>query len=144
MSTSNGRERNGGTPGSVEGGRRPQDIDQKEYGWSQIGVHDLVPKLGYREYWYPAIEAHKVGRKSFIFFGQRKPTRVKMLGEDVVIFRGKDGKYGALWDRCPHRGALLSYGWCEFEGTVSCPYHGYTFDETGLCLAALTEGPDST
>ena len=29
-------------------------------GVSQVGVHDLVPKLGYREYWYPAVEARKV------------------------------------------------------------------------------------
>ena len=75
---------------------QPQGIDDSEYGWSQIGVHDLVPKLGYREYWYPAIEAHKVGHKSFMFFGRRKPSGVKMLGEDIVIFEGMDGNFGAL------------------------------------------------
>ena len=139
----NGRRQNGGSPGAVTGAMQPQGIDDSEYGWSQIGVHDLVPKLGYREYWYPAIEAHKVGKKSLMLFGRRKPSRVKMLGEDIVIFEGMDGNFGALWDRCPHRGTVLSYGRCEFKGTISCPYHGYTFDETGLCVAALTEGPDS-
>ena len=125
------------------GGQRPEGIDNGEYGWSQIGVHDLVPKTGYREYWYPAIEANKVGRKKYGLFGARGGKRVKLLGEDVVIFKGKDGKFGAVWNRCPHRGALLSFGRCEFEGTISCPYHGYTFDETGLCVGALTEGPES-
>jgi len=115
-------------------------------GVSQVGVHDLVPMLGYREYWYPAVLARQVGRRSFRslnFFGTRTPVRVRMLGEDLVFFPGKDGKIAALWDRCPHRGAYLSYGVCIYEGTVSCPYHGYTFDETGTCVAALTEGPDS-
>ena len=117
--------------GSVIGGQRPEGIDNGEYGWSQIGVHDLVPKTGYREYWYPAIEANKVGRKKYGFFGARGGKRIKLLGEDVVIFKGKDGKFGAVWNRCPHRGALLSFGRCEFEGTISCPYHGYTFGRDG-------------
>ncbi len=71
----NGRKQNGGSPGAVTGAKQPQGIGDNEYGWSQIGVHDLVPKLGYREYWYPAIEAHKVGKKSFMFFVCRKPNR---------------------------------------------------------------------
>ena len=112
----------------------PDRTEETMYGVSQIGIHDLVPQMGYREYWYPAIEVKKLGRK---------PRRVKMLGDDIVLFRGKDGKVGALKDRCPHRGAFLSYGKCEFEGTISCPYHGYTYDETGKCVAAITEGPDS-
>ena len=113
-------------------------------GYSQIGVHDLVPKLGYREYWYPAIHANKVGRRSWWIFGRRKPVTVKMLGEDVLFFPGKNGKIAAIWNRCPHRGAIFTpKGRCEFDGTISCPYHGYTFDETGTCVAALTEGPNS-
>jgi phenylpropionate dioxygenase-like ring-hydroxylating dioxygenase large terminal subunit len=117
--------------------------DSIPYGWSQIGVHDLVPKLGYREYWYPAIKVSQLGRRSVPVFGRQKPVRVKMLGEDIILFWGKDGKPAALWNRCPHRGALLSGGWCEFEGTVSCPYHGYTFNGDGECVAALTEGPEA-
>ena len=93
MTTANGR-------GSVTSPKpeAPQFTHDAEgsntFGWSQIGVHDLVPKLGYREYWYPAIEARKVGRKAYWLFGTRKPTRVKMLGEDIVLFQGKDGPEG--------------------------------------------------
>ena len=113
-------------------------------GYSQIGVFDLVPVLGYREYWYPGIMARDVGKRSWWLFGRRKPVTVKMLGEDVLFFPGKNGRVAAIWNRCPHRGAIFTpKGRCEFDGTVSCPYHGYTFDETGTCVAALTEGPNS-
>lgn len=104
------------------------------YGISQIGAFDHVPATGYREYWYPALLAREVGKR---------PKLVKLLGEEVVFFRGKDRRVVALDDRCPHRGARLSLGRCEYEGTISCPYHGFTYDETGVCVAAITAGPDS-
>ena len=66
-----------------------------------------------------------------------------MLGDELVLFRGKDGNVVALNEWCPHRGARLSRGFCEFEGTVTCPYHGYTFDETGKCVAGLIENTKS-
>ena len=66
-----------------------------------------------------------------------------MLGDDLVLFRDKTGAVVALSDWCPHRGARLSLGLCEFEGTVTCPYHGYVFDGTGQCVAGLIERPDS-
>jgi len=51
--------------------------------------------------------------------GQSESCSVDLGDHDAVkaLIEDVDGKYGALWDRCPHRGALLSYGWCEFEGT---------------------------
>src|SRR5262245_18514272 len=76
------------------------------YGASQIGPFDYCPKLGFREYWYPGIEARKV---------QGRPVSLKMLGDDLVLFRDTAGKVVALSDWCPHRGARLSLGVCEFE-----------------------------
>ncbi len=119
------------------------------YGSSGIGVHDLVPKLGFREYWYPALQLKQLGKRSFRLFGRRKPVRANIMGQDIVFFEGKKGpdgkrKIAAFWNRCPHRGAIFTpKGRCEFDGTISCPYHGYTFDENGDCVAALTEGPES-
>jgi len=104
------------------------------FGASQVGPFDYCPKLGFREYWYPGVEARKVGRA---------PVHVTMLGEDLVLFRDGGGKVVALSDWCPHRGARLSLGVCEFKGTVTCPYHGYVFDGTGQCVAGLIERPDS-
>ena len=95
-----------------------------------------IPALGLREYWYPAIEARKVK-------GKRKPVYWVMLGEELVLFRNRDGSIAALSDVCPHRGASLSGGDCFYAGTVTCPYHGATFDGGGKAVAWLTEGPDS-
>ncbi len=100
-------------------------------------THDIrstLPRLGLREYWYPAIRASKVGKK---------PVTVRMLGEDIMLMRD-NGRVHAFHDRCPHRGLPLSYGKQHFPGTVSCLYHGWTFDMSGQCVTALNEGPDST
>jgi phenylpropionate dioxygenase-like ring-hydroxylating dioxygenase large terminal subunit len=93
-----------------------------------------VPPLGLREYWYPALPAKKVNRKPLFWV---------MLGDELVLFRNKQGEIVALSDVCPHRGASLSEGACFYRGYLSCPYHGATFDGQGECVAYLTEGPDS-
>jgi nitrite reductase/ring-hydroxylating ferredoxin subunit len=98
------------------------------------GVTEDLPVLGYRNYWYPVIEARRV---------KRKAVSVRILGEDIVLFPGKDGRVAALADRCPHRGVKLCRGRTLFPGTISCGYHGWTFDERGNCVAALVEGPES-
>ena len=98
-------------------------------------LRSRIPPLGLREYWYPALPAGDVGWK--------KPIGLRLLGEDLVFFRGRDGEVHALLDRCPHRGAALSWGDCFWKGLVSCPYHGATFDGAGECVEFITEGPDS-
>ncbi len=95
----------------------------------------LIPPLGLKEYWYPAIPDKDVGWK--------KPVGLKICGEEIVLFRAQDGQVKALWDYCPHRGAYLSWGNCFWKGFVSCPYHGATFDGEGECAEFITEGPDS-
>jgi phenylpropionate dioxygenase-like ring-hydroxylating dioxygenase large terminal subunit len=98
-------------------------------------IRPLIPKLGLRNYWYPALGAKRVGR--------RKPVKVSMCGEDICFFRGKKGNIVAIQDICPHRGARLSEGDCHWKGTVACPYHGWVYDEHGQNVAVLSEGPDS-
>ncbi len=98
-------------------------------------LRDRMPESGLREYWYPAIVARKVGK--------RKPVSLKLLSEELVLFRDKRGEVVALQNACPHRGMPLALGDCHFAGTVSCPYHGWTYDKTGECIAVLGEGPDS-
>jgi nitrite reductase/ring-hydroxylating ferredoxin subunit len=123
------------TLGRVNGDQQmAESTVQEAYGASQIGPFDYCPKLGFREYWYPALEARQV---------RGKPVSLKMLGDDLVLFRDRAGTVVALSDWCPHRGARLSLGVCEFEGTVTCPYHGYVFDGSGQCVAGLIERPDS-
>ncbi|WP_162251552.1 MULTISPECIES: aromatic ring-hydroxylating oxygenase subunit alpha [unclassified Nocardioides] len=94
-----------------------------------------MPELGMTEYWYPAIADRKVPR--------RKGVRRTLLGQEVVFFRGKEGQVVALSNWCPHRNASLAQGKCHFAGTITCPYHGLTFDETGEAKAFLGEGARS-
>lgn len=101
----------------------------------EYDLRDQVPAEGLREYWYPALLAKKVGVK--------KPVGVRLLGENLVFFRDGAGKIVSLQDLCAHRGSKLSNGVCHFPGTISCPYHGWTYDAEGKCVAALVEGPES-
>ncbi|MCI0846751.1 MAG: Rieske 2Fe-2S domain-containing protein [Chloroflexi bacterium] len=103
---------------------KPIDLDRRE----------LVPADGLRDFWYPALEDRKVGKK---------PVLVTMLGEKLCFFRDQEGKVAALWDVCPHRGASLSKGDCHFKGTVACHYHGWVFNGAGECVSVLSEGPNS-
>jgi phenylpropionate dioxygenase-like ring-hydroxylating dioxygenase large terminal subunit len=76
--------------------------------------------------------------------GNVRPGRtvsVPMLGEPVLIGRGKDGKVFTVRDICPHRGIPLRYG--KFDGeTIECAYHGWRFGRDGGCVAipSLREG----
>ncbi len=61
-----------------------------------------------------------------------KPLARRLFGTPIVVFRGDDGKPGALLDRCPHRNVPLSLGACK-KGRLECPYHGWQFDTAGAC-----------
>jgi phenylpropionate dioxygenase-like ring-hydroxylating dioxygenase large terminal subunit len=100
--------------------------------------------LGFRNYWYPVLWSREV---------TNRPVPVTLLGENIMLIRDR-GKVHALHDRCLHRGVPLSLGagwlgqraWSrqEFPGTISCGYHGWTYDlSSGVLCAALTDGPDS-
>ena len=98
-------------------------------------MRDVIPAVGLREYWYPLIPDRKLSN--------RHATKVKLLNTELAVYRDKDGNAVAVDDACPHRGASLSKGKCHFKGTLTCPYHGWTFDGEGECVAVLGEGPES-
>lgn len=58
-----------------------------------------------------------------------------LLDEPVALFRGPDGRVGAVADRCPHRFAPLSAGKVGADGLLVCGYHGLGFDRSGACAA---------
>lgn len=104
--------------------------------------HTATPSLpaaidGLREYWYPVLPAAELKK--------HHPTPVTLCGTHMVLFRGEQGRLAGLEDRCPHRGAMLSLGWTNqyAPGSITCRYHGWTFDGHGTCLAALADGPNS-
>jgi phenylpropionate dioxygenase-like ring-hydroxylating dioxygenase large terminal subunit len=61
---------------------------------------------------------------------QAGPLPFRLLGEDIVVFLDKDGRPAALKNRCRHRTARLSKGWCK-DGEIVCGYHGWQYDRDG-------------
>ena len=69
---------------------------------------------------------------------------LRFCGEEIVLQCDGNGKAHGLHNHCPHRGVRLSKGKQWRPNTISCPYHGWTFDlETGDLVAVITNGPDS-
>ena len=66
------------------------------------------------------------------------PLLVRIMGEDLVLFRDLERRYGLLHQRCVHRGASLEYGKCEQRG-LRCCYHGWLWDVDGGLLEAPGE-----
>jgi len=62
-----------------------------------------------------------------------RPRALRVLGEDLILFRDGTGRPGLLYPRCCHRGASLYYGRGEQHG-IRCCYHGWLFDVEGRCL----------
>ncbi len=79
-----------------------------------------------RRYWHPICAAAQLT-------AEQPKKRVRLLGEDLVVFRLPDGRYGLVEEHCRHRGVSLAYGFCENEG-IRCAYHGWLYDLSGRCL----------
>ena len=89
-----------------------------------------------RRYWHPVAAAGELT--------EEKPIKaVKVLGEELVVYRDKQGKCGLVGEHCPHRLASLAYGRVDEEG-IRCPYHGWKFDGAGKCLEQPAEPAGST
>jgi nitrite reductase/ring-hydroxylating ferredoxin subunit len=89
-----------------------------------------------RRYWQPAALVEELATP-------RPVKRVRLLGEDLVLFRDPAGRYGLLHRHCAHRGADLSFGRCE-DGGLRCPFHGWLYDAGGVCLEQPAEPAGST
>ncbi len=79
-----------------------------------------------RHYWQPAALTDELN-------GDRPVLPVRLLGEDLVLFRKPNGDYGLIDRYCPHRGVDLAYGRLEENG-LRCPFHGWLLNEEGKCL----------
>jgi len=88
-----------------------------------------------RRYWQPAALVDELA-------GNRPIKPVRLLGEDLVLFRDEKGGYGLLERACPHRGTDLAFGRLE-DGGLRCPFHGWLFDTAGKCLQTPAE-PDNS
>jgi 5,5'-dehydrodivanillate O-demethylase len=78
-----------------------------------------------RRHWHPIAAVKEL---------DENPVKaVRLLGEDLVLYKDRGGKYGLVERHCPHRSADLSYGFVEDCG-LRCNYHGWLFDNDGKCL----------
>jgi len=86
-----------------------------------------------RRYWQPIGAASELQT--------RWTKRVRLLGEDLVLFRNRQGKLGLIAEQCPHRRASFAHGIPTDDG-IRCPYHGWEFNAEGKCLSQPNE-PDN-
>jgi 5,5'-dehydrodivanillate O-demethylase len=90
-----------------------------------------------RRYWHPVAALSQMQDKSTM--------KVRLLGEDLVLYKDKSGTFGLIEPHCAHRRMDMIFGIPEDRG-LRCPYHGWLYDETGQCTEQPyeeTEDPQS-
>ena len=91
---------------------------------TQVGPGTPMGEL-LRRYWMP------IGGASEL---DANPIKIiRLMGEDLVLYKDLGGRYGLVDRHCPHRRADLSYGMVEETG-IRCNYHGWLMDEAGSVI----------
>ena len=104
--------------------------------------NDLITRTGpgtpggtlLRSYWQPIATAQEMPPGG-------APMPVRIMSEDLVLFRDDQDQLGLIGLHCPHRGTDLSYGRVE-KGGLRCLYHGWLFDIEGKCIDQPAEPED--
>ncbi len=92
--------------------------------FTQVGPGTPCGEL-MRRYWHPVAGASELN--------ERYTTPVRLLGEDLVLYKDRSGTLGLVGSQCPHRKMGMVYAVPEQHG-LRCAYHGWLYDETGKCL----------
>ncbi len=79
-----------------------------------------------RRYWQPFALAGDVDDENSI-------KKIKVLDEELILIKKDDGGFALMGEKCPHRGASLSYAFQEAD-SIRCCYHGWEFDFDGVCI----------
>jgi 5,5'-dehydrodivanillate O-demethylase len=87
-----------------------------------------------RRYWHPIAAVADLA--------DTWTKRVRLLGEDLVLYKTRTGALGLIEELCPHRRASFAFGIPTAEG-IRCPYHGWEFDGTGSCIDQPNEPAES-
>jgi 5,5'-dehydrodivanillate O-demethylase oxygenase subunit len=104
--------------------------------------NDLLTRVGpgtpggelLRRYW------HVIGAAAELTDAKPK-KRVRILGENLLLYKNRSGSYGLVAENCSHRGVSLYYGFVEPDG-IRCPYHGWKYDACGNCIDQPFENPE--
>nr|MBA3774486.1 aromatic ring-hydroxylating dioxygenase subunit alpha [Ramlibacter sp.] len=108
--------------------------------------NELVTRVGpgtacgalLRKYWQPVALVDEFDPVLDPRMALRPVKAVRVLGQDLVLFKNAQAAWGLLDRHCPHRGADLSFGRNEGDG-LRCPFHGWKFDAAGRCLETPAE-----
>ena len=108
------------------------DLTGRLYGRPKATPDEAIVRCGpgtlggelLRRYWQPLAMAHEA---------TSRPKLVKILDEELILFRDGSGTPGLLYPRCMHRGTTLLYGHVERDG-IRCCYHGWKYDHAGQCI----------
>ncbi|MGE0278834.1 MAG: aromatic ring-hydroxylating dioxygenase subunit alpha [Nitrospiraceae bacterium] len=117
----------------VSGYGRIAVIPKEDATLTHVGIGTPMGEL-LRRYWQPICLSEELNDL---------PKAVKILGEELVVFRNKKGVVGVLDAHCAHRGTSLEYGRIEEDG-IRCCYHGWYFANDGRCLQQPGEPSTST
>jgi nitrite reductase/ring-hydroxylating ferredoxin subunit len=109
-----------------------------------VEQNDLMTKTGpgapagalLRRYWQPAALVEELPP-------DRPIKAIRLLGQNVVLFRDEKGALGMIDRDCPHRGADLAFGRIE-DGGLRCLFHGWLFNTAGECIETPAEPAGST
>lgn len=101
---------------------------------TRVGPGTLMGDL-MRQYWIPVVLSSELAPGGRV-------KRVRILGEDLVAFRGPSGRVGLLAEFCAHRRASLYFGRNEEPG-LRCVYHGWQYEPGGRCVDMPNERPES-
>jgi len=108
--------------------------------------NELITRIGpgtacgelLRRYWQPVALLDEFDPRLDPRMAERPLKAVRLLGQDLVLFRDAQGRYGLLDRDCPHRGADLVFARHEGDG-LRCPFHGWKFAADGRCLETPAE-----
>jgi phthalate 4,5-dioxygenase oxygenase subunit len=89
-----------------------------------------------RQYWLPTLRSDELEPGGRV-------KRVRLLGEDLVAFRARDGQVGLVEEFCSHRRASLYFARNEDAG-LRCVYHGWKYGFDGQCLDMPNEPPETS
>lgn len=101
---------------------------------TRVGKGTLMGNL-FRQYWIPVLLSDLLDEPG------GEPRRIRLLGEDLVLFRSRGGQLGLVGAYCSHRLAPLYFGRVEENG-IRCPYHGWKYDVMGACIEMPNIPPD--
>ena len=109
----------------VRGERQSEDVDD----FWHTGP-DMLAGRYLRRFWQPVAQVGDIANE------WSKPIRV--LGEDLTLYRSVSGRPYVVAYKCAHRGTRLSTGSVDGEG-IRCSYHGWKYDGSGQCVDQPSE-----